>query len=87
MTATNIDKFPGLLLNTALYNVSVGCLSGAITIRAIVWQPGSGGRADDEAVDAGGKHAMDPMDHGFMYGWSFYEGRTTRLAQFSRRRP
>ncbi|MFL5302837.1 MAG: VOC family protein [Anaeromyxobacteraceae bacterium] len=23
------------------------------------------------AVAAGGKHAMDPQDHGFMYGWSF----------------
>lgn len=25
------------------------------------------------AVTAGGKHAMDPQDHGFMYGWSFYD--------------
>ncbi len=25
------------------------------------------------AVAAGGKHAMDPVDHGFMYGWSFYD--------------
>jgi predicted lactoylglutathione lyase len=25
------------------------------------------------AVAAGGKPAMDPMDHGFMYGWSFYD--------------
>ena len=25
------------------------------------------------AVGAGGQHAMDPMDHGFMYGWSFYD--------------
>ena len=25
------------------------------------------------AVDAGGTHAMDPQDHGFMYGWSFYD--------------
>jgi len=23
------------------------------------------------AVAAGGEHAMDPQDHGFMYGWSF----------------
>jgi len=23
-----------------------------------------------KAIAAGGKHAMDPMDHGFMYGWS-----------------
>ena len=26
-----------------------------------------------KAVAAGGTHAMDPMDHGFMYGWSFYD--------------
>jgi predicted lactoylglutathione lyase len=25
------------------------------------------------ALSAGGKHAMDPQDHGFMYGWSFYD--------------
>jgi uncharacterized protein len=23
------------------------------------------------AVSLGGRHAMDPQDHGFMYGWSF----------------
>ena len=26
-----------------------------------------------KAIAAGGKHAMDVMDHGFMYGWSFYD--------------
>jgi predicted lactoylglutathione lyase len=26
-----------------------------------------------KAIGAGGTHAMDPMDHGFMYGWSFYD--------------
>lgn len=26
-----------------------------------------------KAIDGGGQHAMDPMDHGFMYGWSFYD--------------
>ena len=26
-----------------------------------------------KAIDAGGSHAMDPMDHGFMYSWSFYD--------------
>lgn len=25
------------------------------------------------ALAAGGRHAMDPQDHGFMYGWSFYD--------------
>lgn len=26
-----------------------------------------------KAIAAGGKPAMDPMDRGFMYGWSFYD--------------
>lgn len=25
------------------------------------------------AIAAGGTHAMEPIDHGFMYGWSFYD--------------
>jgi predicted lactoylglutathione lyase len=25
------------------------------------------------AIDAGGAHARDPIDQGFMYGWSFYD--------------
>ncbi len=25
------------------------------------------------AIAAGGRHAMEPMDMGFMYGWSFYD--------------
>ena len=37
---------------------------------------GSRGEVDDmvkKAIDAGGTRAMDPADHGFMYGWSFYD--------------
>jgi predicted lactoylglutathione lyase len=26
-----------------------------------------------KAIAGGGTHAMDPQDHGFMYGWSFYD--------------
>jgi predicted lactoylglutathione lyase len=26
-----------------------------------------------KALAAGGTHAMDPVDHGMMYGWSFYD--------------
>jgi predicted lactoylglutathione lyase len=26
-----------------------------------------------KAIAAGGRHAMKPQDHGFMYGWSFYD--------------
>lgn len=25
------------------------------------------------AIAAGGRHAADPMDHGFMYAWSFFD--------------
>ncbi len=25
------------------------------------------------SVAVGGRHALDPQDHGFMYGWSFYD--------------
>lgn len=27
----------------------------------------------NKALDAGGKPSNDPMDHGFMYGWSFQD--------------
>ena len=26
-----------------------------------------------KAIELGGTHAMEPQDHGFMYGWSFYD--------------
>jgi len=26
-----------------------------------------------KAVASGGQHAKEPQDHGFMYGWSFYD--------------
>jgi predicted lactoylglutathione lyase len=31
------------------------------------------GQMVKKAIGAGGKHAMEPQDHGFMYGWSFYD--------------
>lgn len=37
---------------------------------------GSRGEVDElvrKAVAAGGSHAAEPQDHGFMYGWSFYD--------------
>lgn len=27
----------------------------------------------NKAIAAGGRHAMEKQDHGFMYGWSFYD--------------
>ena len=29
--------------------------------------------APKNAIAAGGQHAMESQDHGFMYGWSFYD--------------
>jgi hypothetical protein len=26
-----------------------------------------------KAIALGGTHALEPQDHGFMYGWSFYD--------------
>ncbi len=46
------------------------------TEAALALSCGSRGEVNEmvkKAVAAGGKHAMDPMDHGFMYGWSFYD--------------
>lgn len=39
------------------------------------------------AVAAGGTHAIDPTDQGFMYGWSFYDldGTTGRSSGWIRR--
>jgi predicted lactoylglutathione lyase len=37
---------------------------------------GSRAEVDDmvtKAIAGGGRHAMNPVDHGFMYGWSFYD--------------
>src|SRR5205809_5655476 len=37
---------------------------------------GSRAEVDDlvkNAIAAGGQHAMESQDHGFMYGWSFYD--------------
>src|SRR5262249_20298179 len=30
-------------------------------------------RMVETAVASGGSHALDAIDHGFMYGWSFYD--------------
>ncbi|KFE64912.1 VOC family protein [Hyalangium minutum] len=53
-------------------------LSDARTSTGGIFALSANSRADvDEvvkkAIAAGGKHAADPIDHGFMYGWSFYD--------------
>jgi uncharacterized protein len=52
------------------------CETGAFT-EAIVALSASNRAEVDEmvrtAIAAGGAHALAPMDHGFMYAWSFYD--------------
>ena len=38
-----------------------------------MWQPAEVDELVKKAIAAGGQHAMEPQDHGFMYGWSFYD--------------
>ena len=45
---------------------------------SVIYALGVGSRAEvdamvQKAVAAGGSHAAEPQDHGFMYGWSFYD--------------
>jgi predicted lactoylglutathione lyase len=52
------------------------CNTGAQTEGLFALSCGSRAEVDDlvkKAISAGGTHAMDPVDHGFMYGWSFYD--------------
>ena len=52
------------------------CDTGTHTEALFALSCGSRGEVDalvDTAVAAGGKHALEPQDHGFMYGWSFYD--------------
>ena len=52
------------------------CDTGSHTEALLAISCGSRAEVDEivnKAVAAGGKHAIDPMDHGFMYGWSFYD--------------
>ena len=52
------------------------CNTATHTEALVALSCGSRAEVDDmvqKAIGAGGTHAMDPMDHGFMYGWSFYD--------------
>ena len=52
------------------------CNTGAHTEGLFALSCGSRAEVDElvnKAIAAGGKHAMDPVDHGFMYGRSFYD--------------
>lgn len=52
------------------------CDTGTHTESLLALSCGSRAEVDalvNKAIAAGGTHAMDPTDHGFMYGWSFYD--------------
>jgi predicted lactoylglutathione lyase len=52
------------------------CDTGTHTETMLALSCESRGEVDElvrKAIEGGGSHAMDKMDHGFMYGWSFYD--------------
>src|SRR5262249_22122603 len=52
------------------------CNTGSHTEGLFALSCDSRAEVDDivkKAIAGGGKHAMDPTDHGFMYVWSFYD--------------
>jgi uncharacterized protein len=52
------------------------CNTGSHTEGLFALSCGSRAEVDEmvqRAIAAGGSHAMEPQDHGFMYGWSFYD--------------
>jgi predicted lactoylglutathione lyase len=52
------------------------CDTGSHTEALLALTCESRGEVDalvETAIAAGGQHALEPQDHGFMYGWSFYD--------------
>ena len=52
------------------------CDTGSHSEALLALSCGSRAEVDEmvkRAIEAGGSHAMDAMDRGFMYGWSFYD--------------
>ncbi len=52
------------------------CNTSTHTEALVALSCGSRAEVDEmvnQALASGGSRAMDPMDHGFMYGWSFYD--------------
>lgn len=68
-----------MLLTTAFFETFTDkaiCDTRTHTEAVIALSCGSRAEVDElvrKAIDAGGSHARDPVDHGFMYGWSFYD--------------
>jgi predicted lactoylglutathione lyase len=72
------EAFVMLLVEPRFKDFTKKQLSDATSATEAIFALSATSRAEvDElvktAIAAGGTHAMDPMDHGFMYGWSFYD--------------
>lgn len=74
----NEEAYVMLLVEARLKDFLKKPLADARTTTAATYAIDVASRAEvDElvktAIAAGGTHAAEPMDHGFMYGWSFYD--------------
>ena len=72
------DSFVMLLVERFFKNFTKRqlCDTGTHTEALVAVSVGSRAQVDEmvkTAVANGGAHAVDPQDHGFMYGWSFYD--------------
>jgi predicted lactoylglutathione lyase len=72
------DAFVMLLVEERFRDFARKPLCDSLTRTGGIFALSAGSRAEvDEmvrtAVAGGGAHAADPVDHGFMYGWSFYD--------------
>jgi uncharacterized protein len=72
------EAFVMLLVEPRFKDFTRKQIADTRTLTEGIFALSAGSRAEvDElvktAIAAGGAPALDPMDHGFMYGWSFYD--------------
>jgi predicted lactoylglutathione lyase len=73
------DKAYVMLLTEAFFKTFTKrelCKAGSESEGIYAFSCASRGDVDEtvkKAIAAGGKPAMDPIDYGFLYGWSFYD--------------
>lgn len=73
------DEAYVMLLSKAFFQTftrKAPCDTGSQTEALLALSCGNRAQVDEmvhKAVSSGGSHAMDSQDHGFMYGWSFYD--------------
>ena len=72
------DAFVMLLVEDFFKGFTKKAIADAATSSESILALSASSRAEvdqlvEAAIAAGGTHALAPMDHGFMYGWSFYD--------------